>query len=82
MSMYRRGRTPASDREHLTRTLVTLDQRGEIVRIQIIEESGSRDLDDAAIKAFNKAGPFPNPPSGLIEANGLVQIQWQFVLRT
>ena len=80
--LFRTGRNPASNMEHVTRTVVTLDSRGEVIRVQVLEESGTRDLDDAAIRAFNEAGPFPNPPRGLVEDTGQVKIQWQFVLRT
>ncbi len=80
--VYRQGRYIASDREHKTRTLVTLNDRGEIVRVQVLEESGTRDLDSAAVQAFNRAGPFPNPPRGLINGKREIEIQWDFILRT
>lgn len=80
--IYRKGRQIASDREHTTRTLVVLNLQGEIVRVQVLEESGTQDLDSAAIQAFNKAGPFPNPPKGLVESDGTIRIRWDFVLRT
>lgn len=80
--LFRSGRNPASNMEHVTRTVVTLDSKGEVIRVQVLEESGTRDLDDAAVRAFNEAGPFPNPPRGLVEDTGQVKIQWQFVLRT
>jgi TonB family protein len=82
IKLYRSGRHLASDVDHRTRTIVTLDARGEIIRIQLIEESGVRDLDDAAVKAFNAAGPFPNPPHGIVDKSGTVQIRWDFVLKT
>ena len=82
IKLYKRGRQLASDMDHRTRTLVTLNARGEIVRIQVLEESGTHDLDEAAIKAFNQAGPFPNPPRGIVDKQGLIQIRWEFVLRT
>lgn len=80
--MYNRGRMLASDREHTTKTVVTLNAVGEITRIQLLEESGTRDLDEAAIKAFNKAGPFPNPPKQLVDDTGQIEIRWDFILRT
>ena len=80
--LQQKGRFLASDMEHTTRTMVTLNLHGEVVRVRVIEESGLRDLDEAAVSAFNKAGPFPNPPSGLIDANGEIQIRWDFILRT
>ena len=82
IKLYRSGRQLASDMDHTTRVLVTLNATGEIVRVQIVEESGTRDLDDAAVKAFNQAGPFPNPPRGLVDATGNIQIRWDFVLKT
>jgi len=80
--IYRRGRTIATDTDHTTKVLVTLNQEGAVTRVQVLEESGTRDLDDAAVKAFNEAGPFPNPPKGLMSGAGEVQIRWDFVLRT
>lgn len=80
--LFRHGRLPASDREHTTRIMVTLDTGGAIVRVQVLEESGTHDLDDAAIRAFNRAGPFPNPPMGLLQETGRVDIRWDFILRT
>lgn len=80
--MFRRGRRLASEMEYLTRTVVVLNAKGEVVEVRVLEESGTRALDDAAIKAFNEAGPFPNPPGGLADSKGQIQIRWDFVLRT
>ncbi|MBC7693342.1 MAG: energy transducer TonB [Methylotenera sp.] len=80
--IYKRGRQLASDMDHTTRIMVTLNQAGEVVAVQIVEESGTHDLDDAAIRAFNEAGPFPNPPKGIVDAQGKIQIRWDFVLKT
>ncbi len=80
--MYRSGRQLASDMDHTTRILVTLNSGGEITKVQVLEESGTRDLDDAAVKAFNRAGPFPNPPHGILDPTGQIQIRWDFVLRS
>jgi TonB family protein len=80
--LYRAGRQLASEMEHTTRVLVTLNRQGEIVRVQIVEESGTHDLDEAAVRAFNQAGPFPNPPRGIVDAQGLIQLRWDFILRS
>ncbi|MCM2322888.1 MAG: TonB C-terminal domain-containing protein [Oligoflexia bacterium] len=79
---YRSGRQLASDMDYVTKVVVILNLHGEIVRVQLIGESGTRDLDEAAIKAFNRAGPFPNPPRGIVDANGEIQIPWEFILKT
>ena len=80
--IFKGGRKLASHSDFVTRTKVTLNKKGEIVRVQLLEESGTHDLDQAAIDALNKAGPYPNPPKGLVDAAGLVEIRWDFVLKT
>lgn len=82
MKYYRSGRQLASDMDHTTKVMVTLNRQGEIVRVQILNQSGTRDLDESAIAAFNKAGPFPNPPRGMIDVNGEVRVPWDFILKT
>lgn len=79
---FKRGRQLASETDYVTQLMVFLDQNGQIKKIRILGQSGTQDLDDAAIKAFNKAGPFPNPPKGLVDSSGQVKIRWDFVLRT
>lgn len=76
------GRKLASNADYSTRVLVVLNRLGEITRVQVLSESGTRDLDDAAVKAFNEAGPFPNPPQGIVDKNGEIEIPWEFILRT
>jgi protein TonB len=78
---YRSGRHLASDAEYSTRLLVILNGRGEITRIKVVEMSGTQELDSVAVQAFNKAGPFPNPPKGLIR-NGEVEVPWELKLRS
>ncbi len=82
LQFHRSGRKLASDMEHLTRVLVFLNETGEITRVQLVSESGISDLDAAAIGAFNQAGPFPNPPKGMIDQNREVQVPWDFILKT
>jgi TonB family protein len=82
MVYYRSGRQLASDSEHVTKVVVFLNEAGEIVRVQLLSESGTRDLDEAAVSAFNKAGPFPNPPKGMADGNHEIQIPWDFILKT
>ena len=36
----------------------------------------------AAVDAFNDAGPFPDPPAGLVDQNGQIQIPWDFILQS
>ncbi|MBS1959336.1 MAG: TonB family protein [Bdellovibrionales bacterium] len=80
--IYKTGRHLASNADYTTKTLVTLTKKGEIERVQVLEESGTFDLDQAAIDALNHAGPYPNPPQGLVGGDGRVQIRWDFILKT
>lgn len=82
VKLYRAGRSLASDMDHTTKTVVSLNGKGEVIRIQVLEESGTRDLDDAAVQAFNKAGPFPNPPREMVDSQGIIRIRWDFILKT
>lgn len=75
------GRRLATDNQHVTSLQITLDELGEIIRIRVVDTSGVKELDDAAIEAFNQAGPFPNPPKGLI-VDGKVILEWGFVVKS
>jgi TonB family protein len=80
--LYKSGRHLASQTDFTTRTMITINAKGEIVRVQLLQESGAIDLDSAAVSALNKAGPYPNPPKGLLDDHGNAQIRWDFVLKT
>ncbi|MBS1963403.1 MAG: TonB family protein [Bdellovibrionales bacterium] len=82
MKYYYRGRQLASETDYVSQLLVSLDKDGHVTKVQIIGSAGTTDLDEAATKAFNDAGPFPNPPSGLVDTGGQVLVRWDFVLKT
>ncbi len=82
VKILRKGRRIASTNDKITRLVITLDKHGELQRIQVKNASGYNDLDDAAIEAFKAAAPFPNPPTGLVTGQGVVEIPWDFVLET
>ena len=81
MQLYKRGKKLPGNENFITSVVVTIDDKGNIVKVKILGSSGLADLDDAAVESFNKAGPFPNPPKGMLE-NGLVSIEWGFVVRS
>lgn len=81
-TMFQQGRTIASSQDRITKLLIVLNSSGTLVNVQVLSDSGVRDLDDAAIEAFRAAAPFPNPPKGIIENDGTVKIRWDFVLET
>lgn len=80
-SIYRQGRRVASKTEKITSLRISLDSRGRIINVKVIASSGIKELDDAAIESFNKAGPFPNPPTGMIR-NGVAILDWGFVVKS
>jgi protein TonB len=78
--ILRQGRTIASTSDKITRIVILLDDKGTLVRVQVLNPSGVTDLDDAAIEAFKAAAPFPNPPKGIVETDGMIRIRWDFIL--
>lgn len=78
--IYRQGRNIASATDRITRVVVTLNAKGELMNIEVVTQSGVRHLDDAATGAFKAAAPFPNPPQGMIEQDGMIRIRWDFIL--
>lgn len=81
--MFKEGRSPAAtQRDRITKLMIVLNDKGTLVRVQVVSDSGVRDLDEAAIEAFRAAAPFPNPPKGIVENDGTVKIRWDFVLET
>ena len=80
-TIYRSGRKIASGTDLVTALLITIDRKGNIVNIRIKGTSGVQELDEAAVESFNKAGPFPNPPTGML-VGGRAKIEWGFVVKS
>lgn len=80
--IFKQGRSIASDNNLITSLTIKLDSTGKIVNILMNSTSGLKELDDAAVKSFNQAGPFPNPPKGMLKADGKAVIEWGFVVNT
>lgn len=75
-------RGPATANAQITRLFIILDKNGTLVGVQVLNESGIKDLDDTAISAFKEAAPFPSPPPGILGTDGFVKIRWDFVVET
>lgn len=67
-------------RDRLTILAVALDANGRILRTEVKRESGLPFLDDEAVRAFQQAGPFPNPPAGLVDDQGRIVFTFGFLL--
>ncbi len=53
---------------------VVLDAEGALEIVEVTRACGLDPLDHAVVRAFQLAGPFPNPPAGLIEKDGRVYL--------
>lgn len=80
-SLVEKKRRISMQDEHITALRIELDHKGNITAIKVVGTSGVRELDNAAIRAFNEAGPFPNPPKGMV-VKGKVTLEWGFVVKT
>lgn len=80
-ALYRSGRRIPASENLITSLQVTLNEKGEVIKVKILSTSGVRELDSAAIDSFNQAGPFPNPPRDLL-VNGRATIEWGFVIKS
>ncbi len=63
-----------SKSSYTTAVEAILSSDGALEQIEITQRSGSPELDDCLVRAFRVAGPFPNPPEGLIEKDGRVYL--------
>jgi TonB family protein len=78
--LFMSGRHIASNEEKITKLVITLDNKGVLIKVQVMGSTGLQDLDDAAVEAFQLAAPFPNPPKGIVDADGTIKIRWDFIL--
>lgn len=62
----------------VTEVRVTLTRRGQLDKVVILSPSGVNDLDAEALRAFHAAGPFPNPPDGLVNKSGMITFAFSF----
>ncbi len=62
----------------VTGVRVSLTTTGAIARIVVVSPSGISALDDEAVRAFNAAGPFVNPPTVLADSDGLITFTFGF----
>lgn len=78
--IFAQGRSIASTSDHITKVIIVLNADGNLIKVQVVENSGVYDLDEAAVEAFKAAEPFPNPPKGMMESDGTIKIRWDFIL--
>ncbi len=79
--IFRQGRRLPAGQNLITSLIIELNDQGIIKNITINGSSGFNELDSAAVESFNQAGPFPNPPTGMIK-NGKAHVEWGFVVNS
>ena len=67
-------------RDRYTLLTVTLDHSGHLKDAFVEKSSGVDFLDLEAIKAFERAQPFPKPPPGLLATDETIRFQFGFFL--
>lgn len=65
-------------KDRMTVLTVSLTADGSLKKVVITGPSGVDFLDEEAIKAFEAAEPFPNPPSGLIDDDKMITFRFGF----
>ena len=65
-------------KDRYTLLRVTLNDRGEVLRLLTTRNSGLDFMDAEAKSAFERAQPFPNPPDGLVNTKNEVVFEFGF----
>ncbi len=66
--------------ELTTKVMALLDDSGKLLKVSRVASCGIPEVDIAATEAFEAATPFPNPPKGMVEDDGLVRLYWDFIV--
>lgn len=67
-------------RERVTMLEVELDRDGRLRDVRVARSSGLDFLDVEAVRAFERAQPFPHPPGALLTQNGVLRFEFGFYL--
>jgi TonB family protein len=67
-------------RDRITVLRIELTTDGNLRDVFVLQNSGAAFLDDVAIQAVREAQPFPNPPRGLADDDGIIRITYRFTL--
>lgn len=63
-----------------TRFEIVLGPDGSFFSSLIHRSSGDKELDRITVQAFRDAAPFPNPPRGMIENDGMIHLYYEFTI--
>ncbi len=69
-----RPRVPVTKMAYDLTINAMLDAEGNLVAVEVVEESGIPAFDEAIAEAWRLAAPFPNPPPGMVSEEGFIHI--------
>jgi hypothetical protein len=67
-----------SQKTQISQIEIILNPDGQFVKALVHQQSDSRILDERSIAAFRLAAPFMNPPSEMLESDGLIHLHYGF----
>ena len=79
--LHRNKVNPRSQQTGTVLLRFTVDPRGEILSRTILQSSGSKVLDDAAMAALERSAPFPPLPSTVASGPLEMQVPFRFMTR-
>jgi len=68
------------EKEYVARVRATLDTQGKVLHVALKKQSELEWINEGAVIAFERAGPYPNPPRQLLDENGQMEIEWIFII--
>ncbi len=69
-----------SDRNWVTQVEFLLNPKGVLEKALLMKSSGIESFDQAAIRAFQEARTFPNPPEDMVQEDGYIHLQFSFTV--
>ena len=69
-----RPRVPVTKMAYDLTINAMLDAEGNLVAVEVTDESGIPAFDEAIVEAWRLAAPFPNPPPGMVTDDGFIHI--------
>lgn len=67
-------------KDRATVVSLELNLSGEVAGLHVSESSGVEFLDDVIVRAIRKASPFPNPPEAMADDDGVIRLNYRFVV--
>ncbi|MFU8804957.1 MAG: energy transducer TonB family protein [Bradymonadaceae bacterium] len=66
--------------DRITVLFITLSSDGSLYQLRVLRSCGVDILDEEALRAVRRAAPFPNPPKGLQDSDGMIRFSFGFHL--